>query len=434
MKMYINGAWVDRDEKIEVVRSYDGSIVDTVPRGTTDDVDAAVKYLLSILQRYTLSMSSTHRPCGPRRPVRQCVRLPQRTFSALWLGIMLAAGAPAQQDDRPALPGGAYDKPYVQRAGSGTSIGGYIDHELFWNANEKTFDQHRFIPFFYSEVSERIHVLAELEFEHGGLVKGKGESDGEIKLEFATLDVQFSEGVNYRAGIILSPLGLFNLIHDSPLNDLTNRPLVARQIVPTTLSEAGMGFFGTLYPSEEALLSYELYLVNGFNGKTAASIRSGRGSHKVDNNEEKSLVSRLHFSPFLGLDIGGSFHWGAYDDAGAHTLTIAALDGLYKRGPLDFIGEFASASVDGAEADSRWGYYFQLGYHFLPGAVKTFPNSIFTATLRYDAIDLGPSHERRYTFGLNFRPEETTVFKLDYEGYDQDEDGNGLIFSVASYF
>ena len=42
MKMYINGAWVDRDEKIEVVRSYDGSIVDTVPRGTTDDVDAAV--------------------------------------------------------------------------------------------------------------------------------------------------------------------------------------------------------------------------------------------------------------------------------------------------------------------------------------------------------------------------------------------------------
>ncbi|NKB71842.1 MAG: aldehyde dehydrogenase family protein [Candidatus Latescibacteria bacterium] len=43
MKMYINGAWVDRDEKIEVIRSYDGSVVDTVPRGTAADVDAAVE-------------------------------------------------------------------------------------------------------------------------------------------------------------------------------------------------------------------------------------------------------------------------------------------------------------------------------------------------------------------------------------------------------
>ena len=73
-----------------------------------------------------------------------------------------------------------------------------MGNELFWNDNKKTLDQHRFIPFIYSEVSDRIHVTAEIEFEHGGLVKGKGESDGEIKLEFTVMDLAFHEGLNFR--------------------------------------------------------------------------------------------------------------------------------------------------------------------------------------------------------------------------------------------
>lgn len=356
----------------------------------------------------------------------------RRLFVAGGLALMTVSGIGAQQ--RTALPGGIYDKPYIQRGGGGTFIGGYIDHEFFWNDAKKTFDQHRFIPFIHGEVSERIHVMAEIEFEHGGLVKGKGESDGEIKLEFATLDIRFGEAVNYRSGVILSPLGRFNLLHDSPLNDLTNRPLMAREIVPTTLSEAGMGFFGTMYPTEAGVLNYEFYAVNGFNGGTAERLRSGRGSHAADNNDAKSLVGRLGYSPFLGLDLGASFHWGAYDDEGDENLTIAAVDGSYNQGPFEFRGEFAQASIDGAAADNRFGYYLQAGYHFLPGAAPQFPNSIFTASFRYDFIDLDTREETRYTVGLNFRPEEETAVKLDYEVYDQDEDSSGIILSVASYF
>jgi hypothetical protein len=340
----------------------------------------------------------------------------------------------AQEGERPSLPGGVYDKPYIRRGGRDTILGGYMDNELFWNKKKKTFDQHRFIPFIHGEVSERLHVMAELEFEHGGLVTGQGGTDGEIKIEFATLDIRFSEGLNYRGGVILSPLGRFNLLHDSPLNDLGNRPLVDGEIIPTTLSEAGMGFFGTFYPTEAALLGYELYAVNGFNAKTAQRIRSGRGSQKQDNNEEKSLVGRLNYSPFLGLDLGASFHWGAYDDAGRENLTIFALDASYNRGPWDLKGELARASVEGAPADSQFGYYAQAGYHFLPGLVKAFPNSIFTASFRYDFIDLEVREETRLTFGLNWRPEEEAVVKLDYELYDQEEDSNGLVFSLASYF
>ena len=353
--------------------------------------------------------------------------------------VLLLLPTLAAAADRPVVPGGVYDKPYLKSGARGTAIGGYMDHELIWNGNTKSFDQHRFIPFITGEISDRIHVSAEIEFEHGGLVKGSGESDGEVKLEFATIDVQFYEGLSYRGGVILAPLGKFNLIHDSPLNDLTNRPLVARRIIPTTLSESGMGLYGTFYPGESTLLGYEIYLVNGFNSNLlksdgTARIRSGRGSHKTDNNDQKSLVGRLSYSPFLGLDLGASFHRGAYDDNGDHILTIAAADLAYRRGPLDLQGEFARAAIDAAGDDSQAGFYAQAAYHFLPGAVRAFPHSIFTAVFRYDRIDQKTADEARYTIGVNFRPEEETVFKLDYELYDVDEDSNGILFSVASYF
>ena len=42
MKMYIAGEWVDKDDKIDVTNPYDGSVVDTVPRGDAADVARAI--------------------------------------------------------------------------------------------------------------------------------------------------------------------------------------------------------------------------------------------------------------------------------------------------------------------------------------------------------------------------------------------------------
>ena len=42
MKMLLGGEWVDRREKIEVRDPFDDSLIDTVPRATTGDVDAAM--------------------------------------------------------------------------------------------------------------------------------------------------------------------------------------------------------------------------------------------------------------------------------------------------------------------------------------------------------------------------------------------------------
>ena len=123
-------------------------------------------------------------------------------------------------------------------------VGGYMDIEFRADRGGSGFDQRRFVPFIYAQVSDRVHVASEIEFEHGGFVAGDKETDGEIKIEFATVDFTLSEAVNLRGGVILSPLGRLNAHHDAPLLDLTERPLVDRNIIPTTLSESGLGFFG----------------------------------------------------------------------------------------------------------------------------------------------------------------------------------------------
>jgi glyceraldehyde-3-phosphate dehydrogenase (NADP+) len=63
MKMYIGGEWVGKDSVTEVIDPYDGSIVDTVPKADTEDVETALATAakgasamrrLSAYERYTI--------------------------------------------------------------------------------------------------------------------------------------------------------------------------------------------------------------------------------------------------------------------------------------------------------------------------------------------------------------------------------------------
>ena len=329
-------------------------------------------------------------------------------------GAVAATGQPA--NNRPEQAGGITDKPYLTTLGQGAVLGGYMDMEFEWTDDGSTFDQHRFVPFITGHVSERVTVSAEIEFEHGG----NPDADGEVKLEYAVMDFRMSEGLQFRGGVLLSPLGSFNLLHDSPLNDLTARPVVSRQLIPSTLSESGMGFFGTVYPGEESVFSYQAYLVNGFNegiitgdpGAEKLRVRSGRGSQKQDNNENKSIVVRAGFSPTLGANVGLSVHSGKYDDAGELRLTITALDAKWAFGALELQGEAALVNADVDEvllptvAGKQSGVYGQVNYHLLHDAVLA--GSVFTAVVRGDWIDYDTDRdgdsEEGFTLGLNFRP------------------------------
>lgn len=327
---------------------------------------------------------------------------------------------------RPVVPGGITDKPYLKNFDGGIALGGYIDHEFFMTGESSTFTQHRFIPFIFAQPVEYIHVAAEIEFEYGGFVRSTPATDGEIKLEYAFMDWMLSDALNFRGGVILTPLGKFNLIHDSPLNDLTGRPTVSRQLLPTTLMESGVGIFGSFYP-QDWVLGYELYVVNGFNdkvinGNSQLRVRGGRGSQRTDNNENKAIVGRFSASPAIGVDIGLSGHHGKYDAMGERNLSIFALDLDMQRGPIQFIGEGAMVDADVPEgstiAESQAGFYAQLGYHFGFGGIRRYPESVFTGVVRWDRVDYDSDRdgddEQSASIGANLRPVEGTVVKADY--------------------
>lgn len=380
----------------------------------------------------------------------------------LWFCEPLAARSQdtLKQRVRPFVPGSIYDKPFITRLGGKTAIGGYMDafgsfeREMGIN-NGWSFEARRFNLFTYSVISDRIVVAAELEIEHGG---------EEFKLEYGILDIAFHEAVNLRGGIILSPLGKLNLVHDSPRLELAERPLVSTQIIPSTLSEVGVGFFGSFYPTDISRLTYELYAVNGFNedvveNSAGTRISSGKGKlFEEDNNGEPSLVGRFAFSPMYGTDFGLSFHTGAYNIFKSEGLTIddrrrlsiLAFDAEHTLAGLNIQGEAAFASIEiprslqGLFAERQSGYYLQLNMPFAFGWIPMWERSKLTASARYEWLDLDRhiqgDDRRRLTVGLNFRPVQDTALKLNYEqNWVRDREDNltrgvRIIFSLASYF
>ena len=372
---------------------------------------------------------------------------------ALMFGSQMVAA-----DGRPMVEGGVDDKPFMSGEMGKTRIGGYSEAHFRYErtdgfTEELGFEAKRFNLFSYTPVTDRLQVVSELEFEEGG---------EEIKLEIAVVDFQFHPALTFRGGIILSPLGRFNLSHDSPANDLTDRPLVSTQIIPTALSEAGMGFYGSFYPSAAARVTYELYAVNGFNdGVIGGSgdgtrIAEGRGNFE-DNNQRPSYVARLAISPQVAYEVGVSIHTGPYNvweieglavDK-KRGLTIMALDWEAKWRGFELIGEYATASIDvPAETailqQNQAGIYIQGNAHFGKGMIQSLPESVFTGVFRYGLVDFDTDangdSQRRLTYGLNFRPNSDAVFKLDYrrdkslDPLNNEAKGAAVLFSVATYF
>ncbi len=371
----------------------------------------------------------------------------------------------------PGHKGGLYDKPFLEGVGSKVSLGGYFDVEYRDPENQRhEFRFHRLIPFIYADVHERVRFATEIEIEDGS----------EVAVEFSYLDFLIVDQINFRGGVILDPLGKFNLIHDSPINDLTDRPLINQFVIPTTLREVGAGFFGDLHTEESTWeIKYEAYITSGFKGldnSGTATITSARGlrnarAHRSslgtrgfdDINNKFAGVGRLSLSPFLGSEFGISGHSGAYDEAGDNNLTTGALDALVTLpqfdvcevpvGPIELLAEGAYSWVErdsfaraSGVADDLWGYYAQMNYHFMPAwLVENVPalflaDSTFTFVVRWGQVDLDAHRQRRLTTGLNYRPVESAAIKIDYQfnhgtgKAPASADDDAVVISLTSYF
>lgn len=349
------------------------------------------------------------------------------------------------------------------------SVGGYADIE-YANFQKTTseFDQHRWIINIGAEF-DRLRFYSEYEIEHGG----PSVVGGEAHVEQAWMDYLINDWVNVRAGALLVPFGRYNLYHDSDLQDLTDRPIVDRRVIPTTWTEAGAGFFGEFNPVfgeyEDLTIGYEAYVVNGLTDTFSdAGFRGAVATLGSDNNQFKSVVSRIVVSPALGHELGFSGYFGEYDNA-HHYITAGAIDWFsswniplevkgVSFGPLELVGEYAYFNMDApAEtniAEFATGAYVQVNFHFWPEFLsntflgRNFKNPTFTLVGRYNwaKIDddsdatVGANEERGLVLGLNYRPIESWVFKLEYQINDTENEplergGNdGFMASMAVGF
>jgi len=361
--------------------------------------------------------------------------------------------------DRPFVRGGVYDKPFENRLGARTAFGGYAEaHARYGRADgaaeESGFVAKRFNLFASARVSDVVRFASELEFEDGG---------EEVKLEFAAIDLRIHASFALRGGMILSPLGRFNLSHDSPLNEFTDRPLVSTELIGVALSEPGFGALGQFRAGARGRITYEAYATNGFHDGLIAGaedgtrIPMGRGNLE-DNNGSPAFVGRLAWSPEPAFEFGLSAHHGAYnvfeaegvvvDDRRSATIAVADFDAVVAGTRVQ--GEVATVNVQippglgGIYASGQRGVFFEAIRNFGRGFVNTLPASTFAVKVRWDAVDFNtaiPGDSRiQFTVGVNFRPTAESVLKLDYvRGRVRDEFNNGssraaLLFSLATYF
>lgn len=428
----------------------------------------------------------------PPSVVRPEIVRPEEVPAEPGLGPLPEVGRERRTEKQPALDFGStgsgrlvYAKPFV--AAPKAIVGGYMDIQFRsqrkasiengFGGITNNFDQQRFVPFIFADITEHVKFASEIEIEHGIREEGGPDRELEFGLEFAHIDYLVKEPFNLRAGILLLPIGKFNLLHDSPLNDLTDRPLVSQFIIPTTVSETGAGFYGTMYPGRISKVDYEFYVTTGpcgyeTNGAPTVNEEKGtRGARQrkctaddgFDINNGKAVVGRLAYSPVLGVEVAGSGYYGNAAPFGNYNpLSITAIDWTLQRGPFELIGEAAWAyargnsraisgntigvppgpaptpgtlltgisgnSGLGIPPQRMNGFYIQGNYHFMPEflaklAPKRFgEGSTLTAVVRYDRVTTNLDNRsggfgdiEQISFGLNYRPVEDTVFKMSYQ-------------------
>lgn len=363
------------------------------------------------------------------------------------------------------------------------SVGGYADIEFenFENSNS-TFDQVRFVLNVGALPHERLLFYSEYEIEHGGV---SASDVGEAKVEQAWVSYLINDWVNVRGGILLVPFGKFNLLHDSDIQDLTERPIVARRLAAATWMEAGAGLFGEFDIGEslhleflpDSYFNYETYVINGLDEDISdAGMRDAKGAIESDENNNKAVVGRVGLGLNRNLEIGVSSYAGKFGRSGSGTrngkddLLGLGADVNFKRGPFELVGDFAYWDFeDGALVDHdkdnavgdevaapkyMRGLYIEPRFHFWPKFLngtflgRGFEDPKFTLVSRYDWVDIsddgdagdGDNKEKRSTIGINYRPVESWVFKLEYQRNSSTNealergDNDGVMASMAVGF
>ena len=216
-------------------------------------------------------------------------------------------------------------------------ISGYMDFHYNQPTDETPgiLDFHRFVLLFTHQYSDRLRFVAELELEHA-VVEGL-ERGGELELEQAYVDFLVRRGLNFRAGMMLVPVGIINERHEPPVFHGVERPFVDTVIIPTTWFEVGAGVHGTFGRG----FRYRAFVMAPLDATQFSAEEGLRGGaqHGVEAQVRNvALTGRLEYVGTRGLQLGASFWRG---DTGFNLPRIDVktglleVDGRFSRGRLE---------------------------------------------------------------------------------------------------
>jgi hypothetical protein len=330
----------------------------------------------------------------------------------------------------------------------GLSVGGYGEITYLHNRAEDqagdpvdsdpTAEVLRNILYLGYKFNDKWLINMELEIEHVS----------QVFTEFMYIDYFHSQEWNFRAGLMLHPIGFVNELHEPTVFNGVLRPQVESKIIPTTWRSIGVGTFGSSGKS-----TYKFYAMNGMNaeGFTTSSNRGARnrgGHYNSGDNTEKAnnqrastgiFVWRYDYQATDALMVGTSGLVGAASGENENLdQQMISLHAEYNRGnhrvrALGVQNTFANADEwNESEAASpgapgtnnvnkaQTGAYIEYQYTITgSGGSKFVPfiryEELNLQAQRADAVTKDDSLERTHlTTGINYFPLDRLVFKADY--------------------
>jgi len=196
--------------------------------------------------------------------------------------------------------------------------------------------------------------------------------------------------------------------------------------------DTGVGIVGETDVADMEI-TYEAVVINGLDHKNTFSstkgLRNMRPNFKNDTNQGKAVAGRIGIIPNINSEFGLSTYQGQSKQS------LIALDARYSLGALQFKGEYATYE-DGYDNKAH-GFNIEGKYNIASFIGRS---EELNALARFEQVDLSADIDRsetihRTSFGLNFRPVKSLVYKVEYSINDtQGVDDNTLMASVALGF
>ncbi len=278
---------------------------------------------------------------------------------------------------------------------NGLNIGGYGEvhfNKPFADGQKdlSALDVHRLVMFLGYNFSGRTQFVSEIEFEHAK----------ELWVEQAFLQHRITRHINFRAGLLLVPIGIINEYHEPTTFNGVERPVIDSRISPSTWREVGIGFSGNILP---LTMKYQLYAVGGLNGydtkgvfNGSSGLRDGRQKGAKAYASSPALTGKIEFYGLRNLNVGLSGYFGksqsklysklskddspllARADSSVVGISMIGADARYRLSGLELRGQLYYISFSNTEqynaftgtgeaandlGRSMVGYYAEAGYN-----------------------------------------------------------------------